>query len=121
MLAENGNEPIKNVYLDEGWSNGYACWCWYFVFKPNKPAALAFIEFLHSKAAQETFTNNALRVPLVTGIKPNALLPDINSLNSPSNLNFSVISMAGKSCRVDCSGRILILHLVSNESKILAR
>jgi len=94
VLAENGNEPIKNVYLDEG--------CGAMVMpagvgilssSQNKPAALAFIEFLHSKAAQETFTNTVYEFPLVTGIKPNALLPDINSLNSPSNLNWSALSL----------------------------
>ena len=94
VLAENGNEPIKNVYLDGG--------CGAMVMpagvgilssSQNKPAALAFIEFLHSKSAQETFTNTVYEFPLVTGIEPNALLPDINSLNSPSNLNWSALSL----------------------------
>ena len=94
VLAENGDEPIKNVYLDGG--------CGAMVMpagagilssSQNKPAAMAFIEFLHSKAAQETFTNTVYEFPLVAGIEPNALLPDINSLNSPSNLNWSALAL----------------------------
>ena len=94
VLAENGDEPIKNVYLDSG--------CGAMVMpagagilssSQNKPAAMAFIEFLHSKVAQETFTNTVYEFPLVEGIEPNALLPDINSLNSPSNLNWSALAL----------------------------
>ncbi len=93
-LAENGDEPIKNVYLDEG--------CGAMVMpagvgilssSQNKPAALAFIEFLHSKSVQETFTNTVYEFPLVKGIQPNTLLPDINSLNAPTNLDWSALSL----------------------------
>ncbi len=94
VLAENGNEPIKNVYLDEGCgARVMPAGVGILSSSQNKPAALAFIEFLHSKAAQETFTNTVYEFPLVTGIEPNALLPDINSLNSPSNLNWSALSL----------------------------
>jgi len=94
VLAENGDEPIKNVYLDEG--------CGAMVMpagvgilssSQNKPAALAFIEFLHSKSVQETFTNTVYEFPLVKGIQPNTLLPDINSLNAPTNLDWSALSL----------------------------
>ena len=46
----------------------------------NKPAAIAFIEYLHSTNAQEHFTNTVFEFPLVPGITPNALLPEIDSL-----------------------------------------
>ena len=94
VLAENGDEPIKNVYLDEG--------CGAMVMpagigilssSQNKPEALAFIEFLHSKSVQETFTNTVYEFPLVKGIQPNTLLPDINSLNAPTNLDWSALSL----------------------------
>tara|TARA_A100001011_G_scaffold324828_1_gene347377 strand:- start:648 stop:1724 length:1077 start_codon:yes stop_codon:yes gene_type:complete len=93
ILAENGDEPIKNVYLDDG--------CGAMVMpagigilssSQNKPEALAFIEFLHSKSVQEIFTNKIYEFPLVVGIQPNALLPDINSLNTPPNLDWSALS-----------------------------
>ena len=57
------------------------------------PAALAFIEFLHSTSAQEHFTNSVYEFPLAAGVTPNVLLPDIDSLNSPSNLNWSALSL----------------------------
>ena len=94
VLAEDAGAPIKNVYLDGG--------CGAMVMpagvgvlssSQNKPAAMAFIDFLHSKSAQETFTNTVYEFPLVEGIQPNALLPDINSLNSPSNLNWSALAL----------------------------
>ena len=94
VLAENGDEPIKNVYLNEG--------CGAMVMpagvgilssSQNKSAALAFIEFLHSKSVQETFTNTVYEFPLVVGIQPNTLLPDINSLNTPPSLDWSVLSL----------------------------
>ena len=93
-LAEAGDTPIKNVYLDGG--------CGAMVMpagagllstSQNKPAALAFIEYLHSTSAQEHFTNSVYEFPLVPGATPNALLPDINSLNSPSNLNWSALAL----------------------------
>ena len=93
-LAEAGDTPIKNVYLDGG--------CGAMVMpagagvlstSQNKPAALAFIEYLHSTSAQEHFTNTVYEFPLVPGVTPNALLPDINSLNSPSNLNWSALAL----------------------------
>lgn len=94
VLAEDPSAPVKNVYLDGG--------CGAMVMpagvgilssSQNKPAAMAFVEFLHSKSAQETFTNTVYEFPLVAGIEPNALLPDINSLNSPSNLNWSALAL----------------------------
>ena len=94
VLAENGDSPVKNVYLDGG--------CGAMVMpagagvqstSQNKRAALAFIEFLHSTSAQEHFTNTVYEFPLVDGITPNALLPEINSLNSPSNLNWSALAL----------------------------
>ena len=54
---------------------------------------MAFIDFLHSQSAQETFTNTVYEFPLVAGIQPNALLPEISSLNSPSNLNWSALAL----------------------------
>ncbi len=93
-LAEAGDTPIKNVFLDGG--------CGAMVMpagagvlstSQNKPAALAFIEYLHSTSAQEHFTNTVYEFPLVPGVTPNALLPDINSLNSPSNLNWSALAL----------------------------
>ena len=59
----------------------------------NKAAALAFIEYLHSTSAQEHFTNTVYEFPLVAGIEPNALLPDIDSLNSPADLNWSALAL----------------------------
>ena len=94
VLAENGDSPVKNVYLDGG--------CGAMVMpagagvlssSQNKPAAIAFIEYLHSTSAQEHFTNTVFEFPLVPGIKPNALLPDIDSLNSPEDLNWSALSL----------------------------
>ena len=94
VVAENSDSPVKNVYLDGG--------CGAMVMpagagvlstSQNKPAALAFIEFLHSTSAQEHFTNTVYEFPLVAGITPNALLPDIDSLNSPSNLNWSALAL----------------------------
>ena len=94
VLAENGDSPVKNVYLDGG--------CGAMVMpagagilssSQNKAAALAFIEYLHSTSAQEHFTNTVFEFPLVPGITPNALLPDIDSLNSPANLNWSALAI----------------------------
>jgi iron(III) transport system substrate-binding protein len=94
VLAEDAGAPIKNVYLDGG--------CGAMVMpagvgilssSQNKSAAMAFIDFLHSQSAQETFTNTVYEFPLVAGIQPNALLPDIDSLNSPSNLNWSALAL----------------------------
>ena len=94
VLAENGDSPVKNVYLDSG--------CGAMVMpagagvlssSQNKPAAMAFIEYLHSTSAQEHFTNTVFEFPLVPGITPNALLPDIDSLNSPEDLNWSALSL----------------------------
>ena len=59
----------------------------------NKPAALAFIEFLHSKAVQEHFTNTVYEFPLVDGITPHKNLPNIDSLNSPQGLNWSALAL----------------------------
>ena len=87
-------KQIKNVYLDGG--------CGAMVMpagagvlssSQNKPAALAFIEYLHSTSAQEHFTNTVYEFPLVAGIEPNALLPDIDSLNSPGDLNWSALAL----------------------------
>ena len=94
VLAENGDSPVKNVYLDSG--------CGAMVMpagagvlssSQNKPAAMAFIEYLHSTSAQEHFTNTVFEFPLVPGMTPNALLPDIDSLNSPEDLNWSALSL----------------------------
>ena len=94
LLAENGDSPIKNVFLDGG--------CGAMVMpagagvlssSQNKPAALAFIEYLHSTIAQEHFTNTVYEFPLVADITPNVFLPDINSLNSPEDLNWSALSI----------------------------
>ena len=94
VLAENGDSPVKNVYLDGG--------CGAMVMpagagvlssSQNKPAAIAFIEYLHSTSAQEHFTNTVFEFPLVPGITPNTLLPDIDSLNSPEDLNWSALSL----------------------------
>ena len=94
VLAEDAGAPIKNVYLDGG--------CGAMVMpagvgilssSQNKSAAMAFIDFLHSQSAQETFTNTVYEFPLVAGIQPNALLPEISSLNSPSNLNWSALAL----------------------------
>jgi iron(III) transport system substrate-binding protein len=94
VLAENGDSPVKNVYLDGG--------CGAMVMpagagvlssSQNKPAAMAFIEYLHSTSAQEHFTNTVFEFPLVPGITPNALLPDIDSLNSPEDLNWSALAL----------------------------
>ena len=93
-LAEAGDTPIKNVYLDSG--------CGAMVMpagagvlssSQNKPAALAFIEYLHSISSQEHFTNTVYEFPLVAGVTPNALLPDIDSLNSPEDLNWSALAL----------------------------
>ena len=93
-LAEAGDTPIKNVFLDGG--------CGAMVMpagagvlssSQNKPAALAFIEYLHSTSAQEHFTNTVYEFPLVAGVTPNALLPDIDSLNSPADLNWSALAL----------------------------
>ena len=94
VLAEAGDTPIKNVFLDGG--------CGAMVMpagagvlssSQNKPAALAFIEYLHSTSAQEHFTNTVYEFPLVAGVTPNALLPDIDSLNSPADLNWSALAL----------------------------
>lgn len=94
VLAEAGDTPVKNVYLDGG--------CGAMVMpagagvlssSQNKPAAMAFIEYLHSTSAQEAFTNNVFEFPLVAGITPHPLLPEIESLNSPENLNWSALSI----------------------------
>ncbi|MDA9676912.1 extracellular solute-binding protein [bacterium] len=94
VLAENGDSPVKNVYLDGG--------CGAMVMpagagvlssSQNKPAAIAFIEYLHSTSAQEHFTNTVFEFPLVPGITPNALLPGIDSLNSPEDLNWSALAL----------------------------
>ena len=94
VLAENGDSPVKNVYLDGG--------CGAMVMpagagvlssSQNKPAAMAFIEYLHSTSAQEHFTNTVFEFPLVPGITPNALLPEIDSLNSPEDLNWSALAL----------------------------
>ena len=94
VLAENGDSPVKNVYLDGG--------CGAMVMpagagvlssSQNKPAAMAFIEYLHSSSAQEHFTNTVFEFPLVPSITPNALLPDIDSLNSPEDLNWSALAL----------------------------
>ena len=94
VLAENGDSPVKNVYLDGG--------CGAMVMpagagvlssSQNKPAAIAFIEYLHSTSAQEHFTNTVFEFPLVPGITPNALLPEIASLNSPEDLNWSALAL----------------------------
>jgi iron(III) transport system substrate-binding protein len=94
VLAENGDSPVKNLYLDGG--------CGAMVMpagagvlssSQNKPAAIAFIEYLHSTSAQEHFTNTVFEFPLVPGITPNALLPEIDSLNSPEDLNWSALAL----------------------------
>ena len=94
LLAENGDSSIKNVYLDSG--------CGAMVMpagvgilssSQNKTAAMAFIEFLHSKSVQETFTNSLYEFPLVKGIEPNDLLPNLENLNSPLNLNWSALAI----------------------------
>ena len=94
LLAENGDSPIKNVFLDGG--------CGAMVMpagvgvltsSQNKAAALAFVEYLHSTSAQEHFTNTVYEFPLVPGITPNELLPDINIVNSPEDLNWSALSL----------------------------
>lgn len=94
VLAENGDSPVKNIYLDGG--------CGAMVMpagagvlssSQNKPAAMAFIEYLHSTSAQEHFTNTVFEFPLVPGITPNALLPEIASLNSPEDLNWSALAL----------------------------
>ena len=41
----------------------------------------------------ERFTNTVYEFPLVVGIQPNTLLPDINSLNTPPSLDWSVLSL----------------------------
>ena len=94
VFAENGESLVKNVYLDGG--------CGAMVMpagagvlssSQNKPAAIAFIEYLHSTSAQEHFTNTVFEFPLVPGITPNALLPEIASLNSPEDLNWSALAL----------------------------
>ena len=94
VLAENGDSPVKNVYLDSG--------CGAMVMpagagilssSQNKSAAKAFIEYLHSTTAQEHFTNTVFEFPLVPGIMPNSLLPEIDSLNSPEDLNWSALAL----------------------------
>ena len=94
LLAENGDSSIENVYLDSG--------CGAMVMpagvgilssSQNKTAAMAFIEFLHSKSVQETFTNSLYEFPLVKGIEPNDLLPNLENLNSPLNLNWSALAI----------------------------
>ena len=94
VLAENGDSPVKNVYLDGG--------CGAMVMpagagvlssSQNKPAARAFIEYLHSTSAQEHFTNEVFEFPLVPGITPNTLLPEVDSLNSPKDLNWSALAL----------------------------
>ena len=94
LLAEYGDSPVKNIFLDSG--------CGAMVMpagagvlssSQNKPAALAFIEFLHSKAVQEHFTNTVYEFPLVDGITPHKNLPNIDSLNSPQGLNWSALAL----------------------------
>ena len=94
VLAENGDSPVKNVYLDSG--------CGAMVMpagagilssSQNKSAAKAFIEYLHSTTVQEHFTNTVFEFPLVPGIMPNSLLPEIDSLNSPEDLNWSALAL----------------------------
>ena len=94
LLAENGDSSVKNVYLDSG--------CGAMVMpagvgilssSQNKTAGKAFIEFLHSKSAQETFTNSLYEFPLVKGIEPNDMLPNLENLNSPSNLDWSALAI----------------------------
>ncbi len=93
-LAENGDSPIKNVFLDSG--------CGAMVMpagagilssSQNKTAAMAFIEYLHSNSAQEHFTNTVFEFPLVAGVTPNELLPSIDTLNSPEDLNWSALAL----------------------------
>ena len=94
LLVENGNSPVKNVFLDGG--------CGAMVMpagagvlssSQNKPAALAFIGFLHSKTVQEHFTNIVYEFPVVNGVTSHKNLPDINSLNSPQGLNWSALAL----------------------------
>jgi len=94
VLAEAGDTPIKNVFLDSG--------CGAMVMpagagvlssSQNKPAAMAFIEYLHSTSAQEHFTNTVFEFPLVSSVTPNELLPNIDTLNSPENLNWSALAI----------------------------
>jgi iron(III) transport system substrate-binding protein len=94
LLAEKGDSPVKNIFLDSG--------CGAMVMpagvgvlasSQNKPAALAFIQFLHSKAVQEKFTNTFYEFPLVDGVLPHPNLPATSSLNSPLNLNWSSLSL----------------------------
>ena len=94
VVAENGDSPVKNVYLDGGCgAMVMPAGAGILATSQNKPAALAFIEFLHSTSAQEHFTNSVYEFPLAAGVAPNVLLPDIDSLNSPSNLNWSALSL----------------------------
>ena len=94
VVAENGDSPVKNVYLDGGCgAMVMPAGAGILATSQNKPAALAFIEFLHSTSAQEHFTNSVYEFPLAAGVTPNVLLPDIDSLNSPSNLNWSALSL----------------------------
>ena len=91
-IAEAGDITIKNVFLKRG--------CGAMVMpsgvgilssSKNKVAAISFVEYLHSKSAQEHFTNSVFEFPLVTGITPNVLLPDTDSLNSPQDLDWSAL------------------------------
>ena len=100
VVAENGDSPVKNVYLDGGCgAMVMPAGAGILATSQNKPAALAFIEFLHSTSAQEHFTNSVYEFPLAAGVAPNVLLPDIDSLNSPSNLNWSALSSKPSHCR----------------------
>ncbi len=94
LLAEKGISPAQNVYLENG--------CGVLVMpsgigilesSKNKKAALQFIEFLQSKRVQEYITNTVFEFPLVEGVVTNILLPDLNSLNSPKNLDWSELSL----------------------------
>ena len=64
-------------------------------YAPNKNNAVKLVEFLLTKEAQEHIVNNTFEYPMITGIKPNELVPG-RDMNFKQDLKTSVKTYGDK-------------------------
>ena len=63
---------------------------------PNKANAIALVDFLLSKEAQEHFKNNSFEFPMISGFSPSPLLVNNLGLDFKQDLSTSVASYGDK-------------------------
>ena len=97
FLADDADYPAANAYTDAGQAGALIniAGVGLLTSAGDNEAALAFIDFLLSRQAQQYFSEETNEYPLISGVEPRVDLPTLRSLDPPSLALTSLADLEG--------------------------